>query len=146
MKFPSDHIPIIWFQWCGTQVHYGFVCFLNQEFEIRTVGLVKYVSYIVHDTLYNEMKYTINQILYYIYIIYIHILYIINYTWKQHFHLLPSPFLAPSGSSQQVGIVFIPNSPRWLVLRSLRTSSLLEAWAMAATEGPFDCENLRSDR
>ena len=27
----------------------------------------------------------------------------------------------------QVGITFIPNSPRWLVLRSLRSSSLLEA-------------------
>lgn len=27
---------------------------------------------------------------------------------------------------RQVGITFIPNSPRWLVLRSLRKSSLLE--------------------
>lgn len=34
----------------------------------------------------------------------------------------------------EVGIVFIPNSPRWLVLRSLRTSSLLEVDEALASE------------
>lgn len=37
----------------------------------------------------------------------------------------PIPTLDPL-IPRQVGITFIPNSPRWLVLRSLRKSSLLE--------------------
>ena len=53
---------------------------------------------------------------------------------------LPCPCLdhdePPCPVCFQVGITFIPNSPRWLVLRSVQTASLLQAggWRMPKAE------------